>query len=247
MADLLSVEEFWSRNLNGLKFLGSYPRSAREFWDASSLRYRYHDHLPPLFDRTARARPGGRLLEIGCGMGDDTAQWARRGMEVTAIDLTEPAVACTRERLDACGLEAEVRRGNAEALDFEDGRFDVVYSFGVLHHSPDTPAAIQEVWRVLRRGGVALVMLYHRRSLNFAVHRLLDHPFDGRRGDRCPVEHTYTRAQVREMFRGYSRCEIGVEYLFGTGYGVANRLMPRRVHRALGKWIGWHLMIEAEK
>ena len=245
--NLEAVKQFWTNNLNGLKFLPSFPKTAADFWEASALRYKYHYHLKPLFDRISGSFPAGKLLEIGCGMGDDTAQWAKREMQITAIDLTEPAVECTKLRLATCRLSGEILTGNAEALDFTDSSFDIVYSFGVLHHSPDTQQTINEVRRVLKPGGIAIIMLYHRRSLNYFVHRLLHYPFDGSREDPCPAEHTYTKKQIEKMFREFVECEISVEYLFGTGYGAVNSLIPLRLHRYLGKRIGWHLMIEAVK
>jgi len=245
--DLNSVKNFWTNNLNGLKFIPSFPQNAQEFWEASSLRYKYHYHLPPVFDRVAELFPGAKLLEIGCGMGDDSAQWAKRGLQVTALDLTEPAIECTKQRFDKCGLNGKFVQGNGENLDFPDNTFDIVFSFGVLHHSPNTYKTIQEVHRVLKPGGLAIVMLYHRRSLNYLVHRILHYPFDGSKEDPCPVEHTYTKTQVLEMFDKYSKKSVQVDYLFGIGYGILNALIPKPVHRFLGKHIGWHLMIEATK
>lgn len=242
-----SVRDFWTKNLNGMKFLKSFPRTADQFWSASEFRYKYHYYLPPLFGRIALSHPGAALLEIGCGMGDDAAQWAKRGMSVTAIDLTEPAVECTKRRFELCGLDGNILMGNAESLEFPDNFFDIVYSFGVLHHSPDTYKAIEEVRRLLKSGGLALIMLYHRRSLNYLVHKVLNYPFDGSRRDPCPVEHTYTKSGITEMFKSYSSCKISVEYLFGTGYGTINMITPTFLHSFLGKRIGWHLMIEAVK
>ena len=77
----------------------------------------------------------------------------------TGVDLTQRGVDLTRERLALEGLEAEVRVADAEALPFEDASFDIVYSWGVLHHSPNTQQAVNEVHRVLKPGGVARVMI----------------------------------------------------------------------------------------
>lgn len=242
-----SVKQFWNRNLNGLKFLSSFPKEEEDFWKTSNLRYKYHYHLPPLFDRVATKFPNGKMLEIGCGMGDDTAQWVKRGMNVTAIDLTEAAVECTKKRLAACNLSAIVRTGNAESVEFPENSFDVVYSFGVLHHSPDTPKTIDEVHRILKPGGLAIIMLYNRKSLNYLIHRILHYPFDGTKNDPCPVEHTYTQNEVLNMFGKFSHCHINLDYLFGTGYGIFNAICPNKIHRILGKQIGWHIMIEATK
>ena len=67
-SDMQAVREFWTNNLNGLKFLESLPRKADQFWSASEFRYKYHYHLPPLFDRIALSHPGAELLEVECGI-----------------------------------------------------------------------------------------------------------------------------------------------------------------------------------
>ena len=109
---------------------------------------------------------GRNVLEIGIGMGADHALWARsRPRQLCGVDLTSRAVEVTAERLAAEGLSSQLREADAEALPFCEGSFDIVYSWGVLHHSPNTPECIREVFRVLRPGGVARVMIYHTWSL----------------------------------------------------------------------------------
>ena len=100
-------------------------------------------------------------MEVGVGAGTDFVNWVRNGAIATGVDLTQSGVALTGERLEIEGLEADVRVADAESLPFADDSFDIVYSWGVLHHSPDTPRAIEEVRRVLRPAGTALVMIYH--------------------------------------------------------------------------------------
>ena len=94
-----------------------------------------------------------KVLEIGVGLGADHHQFAAAGAELFGIDLTERAIAHTQHRLTVFGLKSDLAVGDAENLNFPDESFDKVYSWGVLHHSPDTPKAIAEVWRVLKRGG----------------------------------------------------------------------------------------------
>ena len=110
-----------------------------------------------------------RVLEIGCGLGTDGARFARAGAQYTGVDLTEAAVALARRRFELEGLPGEFRVADAESLEFADGSFDIVYSHGVLHHTPDGAAAVREVRRVLAPGGRAVVMLYHRDSYNYRV------------------------------------------------------------------------------
>jgi ubiquinone/menaquinone biosynthesis C-methylase UbiE len=104
------------------------------------------------------------VLEIGIGMGADFVRWARAGAMATGVDLTERAVDLTRGRLQREGLTAEVRVADAESLPFPDDHFDLVYSWGVLHHTPRPDDALREAQRVLAPGGELKLMLYHRHS-----------------------------------------------------------------------------------
>ena len=106
-----------------------------------------------------------KVLEIGVGLGADHQQFAEVGADLWGIDLTERAIEHTRQRFEAFGLSSRLSVGDAENLDFTDESFDHVYSWGVLHHTPDTPKAIAEVLRVLKRGGSGSVMIYHKWSM----------------------------------------------------------------------------------
>jgi ubiquinone/menaquinone biosynthesis C-methylase UbiE len=108
---------------------------------------------------------GGTVLEVGCGMGTMASCWARQGARVTAVDLNPTAVTQTRRRFELLGLEGDVRQADARRLPFDDGTFDYVWSWGVLHHSPDLGQSLRELLRVTRPGGGYGVMVYHRRSL----------------------------------------------------------------------------------
>src|SRR5262249_12233532 len=108
-------------------------------------------------------------LEVGCGMGCMAMNWAQRGAEVTAIDLNPTSVEQTRRRFDLLKLDGDIKQADAEALPFGNDSFDYVYSWGVLHHTPGTAKAIEEIRRVLKPGAEAGVMLYHRASFLFMI------------------------------------------------------------------------------
>ena len=96
------------------------------------------------------------MLEVGVGLGTDFVRFARAGADLHGVDLTEAAVSLVRQRLGQEGLEADVQVADAERLPFDDASFDLVYSWGVLHHTPDPSAAIAEVRRLVRPGGEAV-------------------------------------------------------------------------------------------
>lgn len=151
-SDKRAVADFWEREACGERY-GA---------DQDSVRYA----LEPEILRVADFPSAGdkKVLEIGVGMGADLVRWARAGANVTGVDLTRRAVELTQGRLAAEGLHGDVRQADAEDLPFPDGSFDIVWSWGVLHHTPDADRALLEATRVLRPGGRYAVMVYHRRS-----------------------------------------------------------------------------------
>ena len=161
------VRAFWQAHPCGEKFSEAEPGTREFFERVEAHRYAKEWHIPAAAD-FAGAR-GLRVLEIGCGMGTDGAQFAAAGADYTGIDLTEAAIDLARKRFATSGLKGEFRVADAEKLDFADESFDVVYSHGVLHHTPDIESAIMEIHRVLKTGGRAIVMLYHRGSYNYRV------------------------------------------------------------------------------
>jgi SAM-dependent methyltransferase/glycosyltransferase involved in cell wall biosynthesis len=140
-----------------------HPRYMRLTADASGRPF----SLFVDFDRLA----GKDVLDVGCGSGIATQLLAEAGAHVTAVDLTEWAVETTRRRLTSFGLGGRVLQADAEQLPFEDDYFDLVFAWGVIHHTSDTDKALSELVRVCRRGGEVVLMVYHRRSLFFVVYR----------------------------------------------------------------------------
>ena len=161
------VRAFWQEHPCGTKFADAEPGSRRFYELVEEHRYKKEWHIPLAagFENAGEKR----VLEIGCGLGTDGAQFAKAGADYTGVDLTQAAIDLARRRFQVFNLSGEFRIADAEKLDFADDSFDIVYSHGVLHHTPDTAQAISEVHRVLRPGGNALVMLYHRDSYNYRI------------------------------------------------------------------------------
>lgn len=161
------VREFWNTEACGAHYVRAEKGSAEFYERYRELRYATEWHIPRLvpFETTR----GERVLEIGCGNGADGALFAGQGALYTGVDLTETAVEATRRHFQVLGLSGRFQIENAERLGFQDGSFDFVYSHGVLHHTPHPSAAFAEVYRVLRPGGRAVLMLYHKNSFNYYV------------------------------------------------------------------------------
>jgi SAM-dependent methyltransferase len=161
------VRAFWQENPCGTKFADAEPGSRRFYELVKEHRYRKEWHIPAAAGFADSKNL--RVLEIGCGLGTDGAQFASAGADYTGIDLTDAAVELAKRHFELFKLPGTFRVADAERLDFPDNSFDLVYSHGVLHHTPDTAAAIREIHRVLRPGGRAVIMLYHRNSYNYRI------------------------------------------------------------------------------
>jgi ubiquinone/menaquinone biosynthesis C-methylase UbiE len=255
---------------------GSAEFGSREFFEQADRQFNQwnaplHDHRPfgRLFDYDKYS--GKAVLEIGCGMGAMAMNWARAGARMTAVDLTEVAVAQTQRRMALYGLVADIRQADARILPFADASFDYVYSWGVLHHSPDLTRSIAEAMRVLKPGGGFGVMLYHRHSILYgymirylegflhyedrflAPLELASRYGDGAREEGNPHTWPITRAEARMIFRPHSR-DLAMR-LFGTDLeGILPFLVPG-LGRALPRWckkpwarrFGWSLWMSGHK
>ena len=152
------------------------------------------------------------------GSGSDFMQWVRNGANAVGRDLTDAAVRMVRERLEMEALFADVGVGDVEALEFDDNSFDIVYSYGVIHHSPDTPKAVREIHRVLKPGGFARIMIYHVYGLSNWYQWVRFGPLSLKpfRSVRDVVFHhnesigtkLYTRAEAKALFWGFEHVSI---------------------------------------
>ncbi len=158
------VKDYWNNEACGTYVTDKEKYTKQYFEDIERERYLRE---PEIFSFAQFTRFRGQdVLEVGIGAGTDFLQWARAGARAHGIDLTPEAVEHVRHRLSIYGLEAEdFQVGDSENLPYPDNKFDLVYSWGVIHHTPDTPKAFREIVRVCKPGGKCKIMVYHRHSL----------------------------------------------------------------------------------
>lgn len=256
------VEGYWNAGSCGTEVTQQTRYSKEYFEEIEDFRYRIE---PEIFSFAQFTRfHGKKLLEVGVGAGSDFLQWVRAGTHATGIDLTHEAIYNVQERLKLYGLSAEeLKVADAENLPFKANSFDVVYSWGVIHHSPNTPQCLAEIIRVTKPGGTIKVMVYNRRSL-FALYRyLLAGLFKGKpfqsfskilwNYQESPGTKAYTFAEVRKMIEPHSVDLIELKatvsqhdllyyknwFIRGCAYIAA----------CFGGWnrVGWFMTIELKK
>ena len=157
------VHDFWNKLSCGEELYLS-DESKTGYQNQSNSRYKLEGDLIFPFAEFNKYKDK-KVLEIGVGLGSDHQKFSESGADLFGIDLTEKAINHTSKRLSLYNLKSNLSVGDAECLKFKEEVFDLVYSWGVLHHSPDTPKAISEVYRVLKKGGVAKIMIYHKWSV----------------------------------------------------------------------------------
>jgi len=160
------VRSYWEQRACGTKknVVGETEKFSRNWYEkVEAHRYEVEPFIHSVAQFTRHH--GKKLLEVGVGAGTDHLQWARAGLDCHGVDLTDEAIETTRRRFEIYGMSSNLQRIDAETLPFEDNSFDVVYSWGVIHHSAHPDKIIAEIHRVLKKGGTYIGMMYGRYSL----------------------------------------------------------------------------------
>lgn len=249
------VRRFWNKVPCGTREI-QFQEGTKDYFLTIE---RDRDAKEPFIADFARfqAHRGKRVLEVGFGAGTDFVRFARAGAALTGIDLTEHGARLVRQRLTLENLNADIHVGDAERLPFEDGVFDTVYSWGVIHHTEDTALAAREIARVVKPGGRVCVMVYHRYSLVALQCWILNALLKGRPGRTLSdvIYHhieslgtkAYSIAEAKGLFFGLSSVTVTPVL---TPYDLRitrNRYLPRWVRWFVPSRLGWFLVIEGVK
>ena len=255
----------WTQDPCGASGAAGLEVGSKAFYERVD-RNRYEEYAPWM--RSAlefAAFPGKRLLEVGFGMGTDLFQFASAGAIVSGVDLSPEHLRIAAQRFSLHGLPADLRLADGEALPYESASFEVVYSFGVIHHTPDARRAVQEIHRVLRPGGRAIVGVYHRYSAFFlcsvlvgsyllrgrylreSYRRTLSRIEYRQHSEACPLVRLYSRCSLRRLLRDFSQVRIECRHLERAHFGPLGRLLPVSFVRRREKQLGWYLIAKCVK
>lgn len=265
------VQQYWNNRPCNIRHSRKTVGTREYFDEVEARKYRVEPHIPG-FAEFERWR-GKKVLEIGCGIGTDTMNFARAGAEVTAVDLSDESLAVARQRAEVFGLEHRITfyQANAEELSatVPVDTYDLIYSFGVIHHTPHPERVLQQLRQYTRPGTVVKVMLYYRYAWKvlwicltygkgqfWRLPELVARYSEAESG--CPVTYIYNRAEGRELLAhgGLRTTRAAVEHIFCwripdyVEYRYVKewywRWMPEPLFRWLERRWGWHLCLTAE-
>jgi len=250
--ELDAVRRYWDAHVHDWKIAKAEAGSKAFFEETEAYRFEKLHYLPRLVDFAGFA--GQRLLDVGCGLGNDLSRFARGGARVTGVDLSARAIELARANFAQRGLTGEFRVMDGEALEFPDASFDVVYCHTVLHFTPHPDRMVREVHRVLKPGGQAILMTVNRNSWLFRLQKLMKVEIDY---PDSPVFRKFSIAEFRRMLSPFAAVEIVPERfpvatkvhgglkarLFNAVFVGAFNALPRSLSRPTGH----HLMAFCRK
>ncbi|MCX5713463.1 MAG: class I SAM-dependent methyltransferase [Candidatus Omnitrophica bacterium] len=229
--------------------------------------YRYRDYAPWLKKILDRGEyKDKRVLEVGYGQGTDLVQFAKNHASCFGVDITERHCSLAKKNFALRGLKASLTRANVLHLPFKDESFDVVYSNGVLHHIKAIDSSISEIYRVLKRGGGLVLILYNRHSAFYLIFTLfirglllgnyfrlghagllstIETGADGR--EIKPFVKLYTKKSVRCLLNNFSDLRITVTHLEKDHFSAVGKILPNSVINFFSPYLGWYIVAVAKK
>ncbi len=257
------VQDQWNNNPVGSHYAKTTKPHTLD-WYLEVEQYRYGTYSPWAFEVMEFGQHAGeKVLEIGGGLGTDLSMLARHGAIVTDVDLSAGHLAHAQENFALRGLKGEFVHHDAETLPFPDNTFDVVYSNGVIHHTPSTQHVVQEIRRVLKPGGKAIVMVYAEHSFHYwyrlvweqgikhdllrtySIGEIMSRKVEITENDARPLVKVYTARRLKRMFDGFENKEV-----------FKRQMVKEEIPEGLEKWIslesagryfGWNVIIKATK
>lgn len=251
-----TVKNFWDARPCNIRHSMEAIGTKRYFDEVEKRKYLVEPHIKEFADFPRWK--GKKVLEIGCGIGTDTINFARAGAQITAIDLSSESLILAKKRAEIYSLQDKIQfyQGNAEKLDsiIPIDTFDLVYSFGVIHHTPYPQKIIQKIQKYMHSSSELRLMVYAKKSWK---NIMINAGFDQHEAQKgCPVAYTYTDEEIRRMLKCFDILSITQDHIFPFDVEEYQchkyvlqpwfSAMPQEMFRVLEQALGWHMLIIAK-
>lgn len=250
------IKRYWNNQPCNIRHGQSEQGTPEFFREVSERRYRVEPHIPEFAGFHLWA--GKRVLEIGCGIGSDAEEFAKSGAEYVGVDYSDQSVEIARQRFKVLGLDGEFYNIDASnSIDMAAlGTFDLVYSFGVIHHFPAIDTIIDNVHTALNLGGEFRFMVYAKNSWKYAmIQKGLDQ-FEAQAG--CPYAQAYSKEDIHDLLGDRFHLErLRQDHCFMYNVNAYKQgryelepwfeAMPEAHRQAVKEYLGWHLLVKAKK
>jgi SAM-dependent methyltransferase len=251
---IVDVEKFWSSRPCNIRHSNKEIGTLDYFEEVEDKKLKVEPHIVD-FSEFNRWRDK-KVLEIGCGIGTMATLFAKHGANYTGVELSEASLDLTRKRFEIYGLNGKFYLGNAEELSefLPQEKYDLIYSFGVIHHSPNPNRILEQAKKYMNDDTILKVMVYSKNSWKDCM---IENGFDQPEAQYgCPIANTYTEDDIKNLFEGFEILSLNQDHIFPyqiTEYKTNQYLkqpwfesMPEKMFRALEKRFGWHMLINAK-
>ena len=264
------VKEYWDSRPCNIRHSESPIGTIQYFNEVEKRKYFVEPHIKKFAE--FEKWKGKKVLEIGCGIGTDTINFARTGAEVTAVELSEKSLDLVFKRAKVFNLEDRIKTYCVDAEKLSKvvpvENYDLIYSFGVIHHTPNPEKIVDEIEKYSKKGTVVKTMVYYRYSfkvlwilINYGIgafwklKELIAKHSEAQTG--CPVTYTYSKKEAKQLLKNFKIVEISIDHIFPykiseyTKYKYTKvwcfRYLPNFFFRWLERNFGWHLLITVIK
>lgn len=252
--DIENVKEFWDNRPCNVRHSKEEIGSKKYFDEVENKKFFVEPHILQFSDFSKYENK--KVLEIGCGIGTAAINFSRSKAIYTGVELSKTSLDLTKKRFEVYNQKGNFYLGNAEELStfLPIEEYDLIYSFGVIHHSPNPQKIINEIKRYMGNHSILKIMIYAKNSWkNFMIEAGLDQP-EAQHG--CPIAFTYTEQEAKNLLKGFDIISIEQAHIFPYVIeDYKNNIykkeawfenMPKEIFSVLEKNIGWHMLITAK-
>ena len=263
-----NVSKFWDTNPCNIRHSKSAVGTKKFFEEVEKRKYFVEPHILKFAE--FKKWKGKKVLEIGCGIGTDTISFARHGANITAVEISRKSIEVAKKRAKVFGLDKQIKfyLANAEKLSevVPIKPYDLIYSFGVIHHTPHPERVVREIKKYANKKSVVKIMVYNRYSWKvlwilfkfgkgafWRLGQLIAQNSEAAFGS--PVTYVYSKKGARRLLEEFEVTEVKVDHIFA--YKIDDyrryrykkvwyfRYLPETFFHQLESWFGWHLLISA--